>query len=200
MIATRGAVEYAGSYSNSFHARTTFRLRPFTGDPDDSDTPDSCVICHMAPAPAAPLDNDLGEHSVRLRLGADSLVQGNCTRCHATFTTFDVIVGEDFDGDARIDGVQTEVRRLMSNLASAIFAADTNGAVTQPDGPGTPMLVSAAPTTAALREAVYNYNFVAIDGSSGIHNTTYAVQVLQRTYGALTGVPYGTAFPSADLR
>jgi hypothetical protein len=199
MIATRGAVEYTGSYSDSFHARTSFRLRPFTGDPDDSDTPDSCVICHMAPAPAPPLENDLGEHSVRMRMGATSNLS-SCTPCHPTLTTFDRVIGEDFDGDGRIDGVQTEVRRLMQNLASAIFAADTGGAVTQPDGPGTPMLVSAAPTTAALREAVFNYNFAAIDGSSGIHNTTYAVQVLQRTYGALTGVPYGTAFPDADLR
>jgi len=55
-------------------------------------------------------------------------------------------------------------------------------------------------STAALREAVFNYNFVAIDASFGIHNTSYTVQVLQRTYGALTGIPYGTAFPDAVIR
>ncbi|MCK6458733.1 MAG: hypothetical protein L6Q95_02415 [Planctomycetes bacterium] len=200
MIATRGGVEFSGSYGSSFHARTSFRLRPFTGDPDDSDTPDSCVICHMADSPAGPLEDELGEHSVRMRSGATSNMAA-CTPCHAGLTTFDRVIGDDFDGDGRIDGVQTEVRRLLAVIASAIFAADASGAVTQPDGPGTPMRIDAGlPTTAALREAVYNYNFVAIDGSSGIHNTTYAVQILQRTYGPLTGIPYGTAFPDADLR
>jgi hypothetical protein len=200
MIATRGGIEYAGSYGNSFHARTTFRLRPFTGDPDDSDTPDSCVICHMADAPAGPLEDEIGEHAMRMRSGATSNI-GSCTPCHAGLTTFDRVIGEDFDGDGRIDGVQTEVRRLLAVIASAIFAADAGGAVTQPDGPGTPMRIAAGlPTTAALREGVYNYNFVAIDGSSGIHNTTYTVQLLQRTYGELTGLPFGTAFPDADLR
>lgn len=200
MLATRGAVEYTGTYANSLHAGTTFRLRPFTGDPDDSDTPDACVICHMAPGPPGPLENDLGGHAMRMRSGTTSNV-ASCTPCHASLATFDRVIGEDFDGDGRVDGVQTEIRRLMQLLASAVFFADTGGAVTQPDGPGTPMLVSAAASsTAPLREAVYNYNFVAIDGSFGIHNTTYAVQILQRTYGALTGTPFGAAFPDADLR
>jgi hypothetical protein len=200
MIATRGAVEYQGAYGNSFHARTAFRLRPFTGNPDDSDTPDSCVICHMDDGPVGPLAEVLGGHTVTMRSGADINITA-CTPCHTTLTTFDRTARGDFDGNGVIDGVQTETRGLMRNLASAIFAADTDGAVTQPDGPGTPMLLDpGVPASDALREAVYNYNFVAIDGSFGIHNTTYTVQVLQRTYGALTGVPYSVAFPDADIR
>jgi len=200
MIATRGAVEYAGAYSASFHARTAFRLRPFTHDPNDSDTPDSCVICHMDDGPTGPLEDELGGHTVEMRSGAEINI-GACTPCHSSLTTFDRVIGKDFNGDGRVDGVQTEVRELMAILASAIFAADTAGAVTQPGGPTTPMLVSKSiPSTATLREAVYNYNFVAIDGSFGIHNTSYTVQILQRTYGELTGVPFGTAFPDADLR
>jgi len=200
MIATRGAVQYDGGYSSSFHARTTFRLRPFTGNPDDSDTPDSCVICHVYNGPVGPLEETLGGHTVTMRSGADINI-GACTPCHSTLTTFDRTARGDYDGDGRIDGVQTEVRRVMALLASAIFAADTGNAVTQPAGPGTPMLVSTtAPSTATLREAVYNYNFVAIDGSFGIHNTAYTIQVLQKTYGELTGIPFGTAFPDADLR
>ncbi|HEX5136106.1 MAG TPA: hypothetical protein VFY93_03980 [Planctomycetota bacterium] len=200
MIATRGSVEYDGAYSASFHAGTSFRLRSFTGDPDDSDTPDSCVICHMDDGPAGPLAEELGGHTVTMRSGAEINITA-CTPCHATLTTFDRTARGDYDGDGTIDGVQTEVRRLLANLASAIFAADTGGAVTQPGGPTTPMLVAPGiATTAALREAVFNYNFVAIDGSFGIHNTSYAVQILQRTYGALTGVPYATAFPDALIR
>jgi len=35
------------------------------------------------------------------------------------------------------------------------------------------------------------------DGSLGVHNTVYAVQLLQRTYERVTGVDYTTAFPMA---
>jgi len=204
MLATRGAIEFGPiAYGNSFHARTTFRLRPFTGDPEDSDTPDSCVICHMAPSPGGPLVNDLGEHSMRLRESSTELATGNCTRCHpASFDTFDVVIGFDFDGDGLDRGVQTEIRGVMEILASAIDAADVNGAVSQPDGPGTRMRIDSdiSLSTPTLRQAVYNYNFAAIDGSFGIHNTTYVVQILQRTYEPLTGVPFAVAFPDADVR
>ena len=45
--------------------------------------------------------------------------------------------------------------------------------------------------------AVYNYNFVVIDGSLGIHNTKYAVRLLQVTYGEVTGTDFFTDFPDA---
>jgi len=59
-----------------------------------------------------------------------------------------------------------------------------------------------------LPRAVWNYNSVVRDGSLGIHNTAYTIQVLQGTYRALRilmqGAPgtttYKTDFPSAALR
>ena len=47
-----------------------------------------------------------------------------------------------------------------------------------------------APQQAAwltLYKAAYNWSFVANDRSSGIHNTGYAVNLLQSSYQAVTG-------------
>jgi len=203
MIATRGAVGFGYSYTNSFHASTVFRLRPFTGNPDDSDTPDSCVICHMAPSPVGPFQDELGEHTWNLAVGATELVAGNCSRCHPTYTTtFDVNRGEDWTGDGLTFGVQTEVRGLLAILYSALTTADVNGGLSRPGGPGTKIIVDPdlTLTTPTLRQAAYNYNFVTVDGSYGIHNTNYTVRLLQKTYGEVTGVPFEVAFPDADLR
>jgi hypothetical protein len=45
-----------------------------------------------------------------------------------------------------------------------------------------------------LYQAAYNVSFVANDKSRGIHNTGYAVNLLQASYKAVTGSPIGTPF------
>lgn len=139
---------------------------------------------------------------MRMRQGSMTTAVGNCDRCHPGLDTFDRQIGADFDGDGVDFGVQTEVQRLTEILFDAIRDADTLGAVGRPGGALTPAQLSPDPSrsTTVLRRAVYNYNFVVTDGSSGIHNTTYVVQILQRTYEQLTGVPFGTAFPDATVR
>ena len=198
LLTGSGAVEFGNlSYSVGFHGRTTFRLRTFTGDPDDSDTPDACVICHMAPG--SPNDQ-LGGHTMRLRDGPIELAAGNCDRCHPGLTTFDRNVGKDYDGNGLTEGVQTETKGLSENLWVAINAADTQNGLTRPGGALTPIVVDPelSLTTPELRQAAYNYNFYVKDGSWSIHNTTYIVQVMQRTYEAVTGRPNQQDFPDAD--
>ena len=46
----------------------------------------------------------------------------------------------------------------------------------------------------ALYEAGYNYMFVTNDKSNGIHNTGYAVNLLQSSYRAVTGASIGSPF------
>ncbi|HBF13059.1 MAG TPA: hypothetical protein DDW49_06695 [Deltaproteobacteria bacterium] len=60
----------------------------------------------------------------------------------------------------------------------------------------------------ALKRAMWNYNMIVRDGSLGIHNAAYTVQVLQGTYKALgillggeaSTFTYKTDFPNAALR
>jgi hypothetical protein len=45
-----------------------------------------------------------------------------------------------------------------------------------------------------LYQAAYNHVFVSNDHSQGIHNTGYAVNLLQASYQAVTGSPIGVPF------
>jgi hypothetical protein len=201
MVYGRGAIEVGPDpYGSSFHGDDGMKLRNFTGDPDDPLYAEACVTCHMAPTPTSgPHEDRVGAHAMRLTDGDFELALGNCDRCHAGLDTFDRNLGHDYDGNGTADGVQTEVSGLIENLYTALDAADTGGGLSRPGGPGTPIEVATdlSLTTAPLREAAFNYNFVVKDGSLGVHNTVYAVQLLQRTYGSVTGVGYTTAFPMA---
>ncbi|MHC4959851.1 MAG: hypothetical protein ACYTGN_15920 [Planctomycetota bacterium] len=198
MLTGQGAVEYGLSFADSFHGTTVFRLRPFTGDPDDSETPDSCVICHVASGPT----DALGGHAMAMRDGTTEFAVDNCDRCHPGLDTFDWNRGKDWDGDGRREGTQTEVKGLTEVLYVAIRGADLNQAVTRPGGALTLAFVDddLSLSTTALRQAVYNYNFSVDDRSWGIHNTAYAVQLLQRTYEQVTGRAFKDDFPNADIR
>ena len=46
----------------------------------------------------------------------------------------------------------------------------------------------------ALYQAAYDYSFVLNDNSGGIHNTGYAVNLLQSAYKAVTGSAIGAPF------
>jgi hypothetical protein len=201
MVYGHGAIETGtAAYGSSFHGDPGLKLRNFTGDPDDPDYAEACVTCHMAPTPASgPHEDRVGAHALSLTDGDFELALGNCDRCHAGLTTFDRNLGHDYDGDGSTDGVQTEVSGLIENLYAALDAADTLDGLSRPGGPGTVVVVASdlSLTTPTLREAAFNYDFVVKDGSLGVHNTVYAVQLLQRTYERVTGVEYTTAFPMA---
>jgi len=202
MVAGHGAIEYGLVVGASFHGDPGFKPRNLTGNPNDPLFPEACVTCHMAPTPATPpLADRLGEHTWRLREGTIEHAAGNCDRCHPGLTTFDRPLGHDFDGNGIAEGVQTEVKGLIEILFGALVAADTQGGLSAPGGSGTPIIVSddLSLTTPELRQAAYNYNFVVTDGSFGVHNTVYAVQLLQRTYEQVTGVPFATDFPMAYI-
>ncbi len=56
----------------------------------------------------------------------------------------------------------------------------------------------------SLRRAIWNYNMITQEGSFGDHNTSFDIQVLQKTYTALAQILGGTTFaqdyPNATLR
>ena len=112
-----------------------------------------------------------------------------CAECHGPITEFDEILAkEDFDGNGQIQGVQSEIHGLLGILKTAIIDASAS-----PED--SLALVTAAEfsvavgdtniTTREQREAGYNYFFVEYDGSTGVHNTTYAIQLLQQSTLAL---------------
>jgi len=178
-----------------------------------------CVDCHMAPSPAEgnPGAGKVGGHTFNMTVhdAADpdygfENVENSCNAlaCHGAtaggrspvllLTEFNRTAFGDYDGDGAIEGVQDEVQGLLDLVFTEIAAAgavslggypywDFSGVVDDPPG-----------FLQTVRDAVWNYEYVDNDGSLGIHNTGYAVGLLQVTYKALTGGDVPGAFLRYD--
>jgi hypothetical protein len=142
---------------------------------------DTCVACHMQTvAETAPGFSTVGGHtfkpSVTDAQGNTIELVGACQKCHGpNLTTFNFRL-MDYDEDGKIEGVQTEVQHLLDQLALLL----------PPVGQAKTALNIDATWTRAQLEAAYNWQFVANDGSLGIHNTAYAVGLLKASIDDLT--------------
>ena len=173
MLAGKSGISYGKKLESSSH---------FTA------VENKCVGCHMADTPAKgkPGHDLVGEHSFSMK--SDNGTPDNpkddvqnvavCQKCHAGVTSFDFPVGEDFDGDGKFEGVQTEVKGMLAILANALPHND-KGVVTIPS--------DLTLTTPEQRMVNYNYTLVNNDKSYGVHNLKYAVSLLRASYKALTG-------------
>lgn len=201
MFAGTGGYEYQGvRYGNSLHALDAFQIEG---------TNEKCATCHMF---RSPVDDDRGTASTRddvtvTNVGGHSfkmagmwnwtrddpdrgLVRvenvGACQQCHEGLDTFNRRAFGDYDGDGTVEGVQDEVHGLLQALFNAIQATGVTV------GEAYPYVAASAwssdPAVAIKQKgAAYNYVFVEHDGSAGIHNTRYSVQLLQSSYRNLTG-------------
>lgn len=107
-----------------------------------------CVTCHMGEG-----EGDEGGHTFNPTVAS-------CTACHADAKSFD------------INGVQTEVKGLLEELAGVLKAKgvlDADGVVV----PGT--------YPVDLAKAYYNYIGIEEDRSEGVHNPAYIKAVLKNT-------------------
>ena len=177
-----------------------------------------CVDCHMFPDsnPKFTGSNTVGDHTFSMtdRLtGEDNL--DACNQCHAgvdPVSDFDhksVVVsgrphGGDYDGDGVVNGVQTEVTGLLTNLVNKMLSTGLT------IGSGGSHWTSYANRTnspvvyAVQRNAAWNEFLIERELSAGVHNTAFAVRLLQWSYTVLStntgGNAYIVDFPNADLR
>jgi hypothetical protein len=139
--------------------------------------------------------NEAGGHTwnMVMRNGTENIVSCTQEGCHAvgSITEFDRPANADFDGDGAIEGVQTEVQGLLDMLAENLPQDD--------DGDVIGSRMNAEGITEAERIALWNYYLIANDGSLGIHNTQFAVQLLQTTINQLTGQDIGEPAVPATL-
>jgi hypothetical protein len=141
---------------------------------------DGCVTCHMQDRP-----NGQANHS--MKMSGDTLGGFNattvCVQCHGAISDFnDVKAFYDFDRNGRIEGVQTEVQGLMTQVA-AMLPHDSTGALI-----ATKSSLSKADSAKYngrldLVGATWNYLFVLNDASNGVHNAAYAVRLLYNALG-----------------
>lgn len=139
---------------------------------------DTCFGCHMA---------DLGGGYPSHTFEAD--VQ-TCEPCHQGINTINMKAKADYDGDGDLEGFQDEVDGLLKNLHDTIEARLEGGTFASSHG----QIVFTAPdgnemndVPADLYHAAWNYYLVVNDGSRGIHNPVYVVQLLQQSILMLDG-------------
>ncbi len=172
---------------------------------------DTCVACHMAePTESGPgviTPPAVGAHSFAMRdtMGtadpADDTTNAvnACSGCHEALDTYDRRARGDYDGDGEREGIQSEVQGLLALLRPGLLEFPG----VSEEGPFEKINIDAAGfnlLTNDQRAALYNYNFVVLDGSLGVHNTAYAVQLLQRAYFGVYGRPISNDYPAMALR
>jgi len=172
MLIGTGGYEYAGyDYEDSWHS---------TG------VTNGCPSCHMS----ASDHETIGGHSwnmVNEDRGFENIYGCNVDGCHGTdpLTTLDRVV-EDFNGDGVTEGVQDELDKLLDTLQVTLQAANLLTLDAEPEP------VERTVTTADSAGALFNYIFVEEDRSEGVHNTDYAVGLIQSAINFLrTGDPNG---------
>jgi hypothetical protein len=147
---------------------------------------DACVSCHMSATPDTSDHanyNKVGGHSWHMRNAANNYQNVKvCQGCH-TMDSFDTFLASaDYDGNGKIEPVQTEVKGLLKQVA--LLLPHT--------GPDTALVINysaikASSDSIRLKKAWWNYQLITNDGSYGVHNMAFTVDVLQRTIKALGG-------------
>jgi len=111
-----------------------------------------------------------------------------CVKCHGPIEHFDM-VRKDYNSDGTIEGIQTEVHHLLDELSkllpNATYRADGNYIA---DG----LVKTIGRTTTKTNwqtkflNGAWNWMFVEVEGSSGIHNAPYAIGLLKASIADLT--------------
>jgi hypothetical protein len=147
----------------------------------------TCVTCHMQTvATSSPVFSHAGGHTFMMAYDNETNsvdLVGACQKCHGqSVTSFDM-ARSDYDGNGVIEGVQTEVQGLCNQLSVLLpplgqvksSLDDVQNAIT-------------ASYTQDQLNAAYNLLFVLEDRSFGIHNTAYAVGLLQASLANLQSI------------
>ncbi len=131
--------------------------------------PDLCVTCHMG----------AGDHSWSMVDTAGNDITTPCQTCHGPITDFDDIKAPyDYDGNGKIEGVQTEVAGLLARLKEKLPIDPLTGEPTTALKDSN--LIKGHPEYV---EGLWDYYLVVNDGSMGVHNAKYAVSLLQKALG-----------------
>jgi hypothetical protein len=160
-----------------------------------------CVGCHMQTvAVGDPAFLKAGGHTWNMSYSVITNGVTNtvakvdvCVQCHGALTSFDMVRG-DYNGDGVTEGVQTEVQHMLDTLTTLL--PNSSGVV---DG----LVKSPSAKTnwsQSFLKAAYNWQFVTMDGSKGVHNAPYAVGLLKASIADLTGNPSaGGSLSSSNL-
>lgn len=164
-----------------------FDATPFASTAHKDMVTDACVTCHMSAT------TDTSDHANRDMVGGHSWHMVNeatgyantkvCTNCHEPKANFgEFVASSDYDGNGKTEGIQTEIKGLLKKLAITLphTGGDTLPVVS------TTLIAKSADST-NMKKAYWNYQLIANDGSNGMHNAAFAVDVLVKSIKAIGG-------------
>jgi hypothetical protein len=174
-----------------------FPGKNYSSSPHKTVVKDGCAQCHMAlPEGRYSFSPELGGHSYRIAgevHEAGKLNLSSCTSCHKDIKQvggkeiFDLRAEADFDLDGTIEPLQEEVEGILAGFVNdrgTGYLQRTNPPMYKPDGSWNQTSSNAVYSEIEMA-ALYNYKFFLEDRSNGVHNATYAIQVLYDTLKAL---------------
>jgi hypothetical protein len=139
----------------------------------------ACVDCHMtATTDTGTVTRDrVGGHSWNLYDEDNNYFHGtSCVPCHGQINSFDdFIASKDFDDDGTKESIPQEIAGLETLLRTWLPPV------------GYDSIDYAQITTELQKKAYFNYQLVAYDGSKGMHNARFAIDVLTKSIIALGG-------------
>jgi hypothetical protein len=141
---------------------------------------DACVTCHMQQRGSNAANSN---HQWNMSDSTGDYVTV-CKSCHGqSLKSFnDIKASSDWDGNGKIEGVQTEVQGMVTKLA-ALLPKDANGNVVSMMADS--LKVKGQPS---IVKGIYTYYFVTSDNSLGVHNAKYTVAILQKALSSLGSV------------
>ena len=176
---------------------------------------DTCAGCHMQPVASTVVVNGVtnanpafthaGGHTFSMNYNVTNNgvvtevpLTDVCTQCHGNLNSFDV-PAPDYVGVGYSQGIQTQVQQLLNKLSTLYpptnYWADPSKYVA--DGKVKTSLTTYTNMPAKFLNAAYNFQFVSMDGSLGVHNGPFAVGLLKASIGNLSGDANGDSLPDS---
>ncbi len=154
----------------------TFGGPPYLSGSHKNVVQNACIGCHMAPTTDTGTVNrdKVGEHTFKIVNEATGFenIANACGSCHPGKTDLDQFMApDDYDGDGIIEAWHKEVDGLLTRVRT--FALPPYGV----DSVAW-QLIAADSLNVNLRKVYWNYQLISYDGSHGMHNPRFAVQVL----------------------
>lgn len=154
----------------------------------DHDQGDACVNCHMGGTDKVDANGNVilvGGHSWNMNDKEGNDFVGACAPCHGDFgpsfkdKKYYLNGNADLDGNGVAEGLQTEVKGLLEQLALLLPPVGENQVVLQ-QGDST--------LTPSIMKSAYVYFWVKEDRSFGIHNPAFTVALLYAAIREVGGV------------
>ncbi len=160
----------------------SFNGSPYLSSPHKYATQDACVTCHMtATTDTGTVTRDkVGGHTWNLYYeDTDYYHTKACVNCHGQKESWnDFLAKGDYDGNGTVESIPAEIAGLEKALRIQLPPVGVDSISWE--------LIRDA-NDPNLTKAFWNYQLIADDGSKGMHNAMFAVDVLQKSIVAAGG-------------